>query len=186
MGYLFQRGKTWWFQFYQDGQRVRLSSESTDKRVAQRLLGEQEARVTLHEPLVVRSARVTYDELRTDLVQHYQSTGTRDLIEVNKRLKHLDRVFHGVRATRITGAAITAYIVRRQGEEILSAKKVARRPANGTINREIGVLLKMLRLGYKRDKSGPRPDHRQVERGAATRRLLRGGRVFHRASRVAA
>ena len=52
-----------WIQFYQDGQRVRMTSESTDKAVAKRLLKEHEARVTLKEPVVVRSARVTYDEL---------------------------------------------------------------------------------------------------------------------------
>mgnify|MGYP003513052956 CR=1 FL=1 len=68
MGHLFQRGRMWWFQFYQDGQRVRMSSESTDKAVATQLLKEHDARVTLKEPLVVRSARVTYDELRDDLV----------------------------------------------------------------------------------------------------------------------
>ncbi len=153
MGYVFQRGNVWWFQFYQDGQRVRMSSESTDERVAKQQLEEHEARVTLKEPLVVRSARVTYDELRQDLVQHYQATADRDLVEAGKRLKHLDRAFHGVRASRITGAAITEYIVRRQAEEIVSPKKThRRRPANGTINREVGVLLRMLRLGAEHGK----------------------------------
>ncbi len=34
MGHLYQRGNVWWFQFYQDGQRVRMSSESDDEAVA--------------------------------------------------------------------------------------------------------------------------------------------------------
>ena len=63
MGHLYQRGPVCWIQFYQDGQRVRMTSESTDEAVAKRLLREHEARVTLKEPVVVRSARVTYDEL---------------------------------------------------------------------------------------------------------------------------
>jgi hypothetical protein len=31
MGHLYQRGPVWWIQFYQDGQRVRMTSESTDR-----------------------------------------------------------------------------------------------------------------------------------------------------------
>lgn len=61
MGSLFKRGRVWWIQFYQDGQRVRMTSESEDERVARALLKDREARVTLNEPLVARSTRVTYD-----------------------------------------------------------------------------------------------------------------------------
>ena len=116
MGHLYRRGPVWWIQFYQDGQRVRMTSESPDKDVAKRLLKEHEASVTLKEPVVVRSARVTYEELRTDLVEHYQATGARDLEEAGWRLKHLDRAFRGARANLITAGAITRYIVQRQGE----------------------------------------------------------------------
>ena len=142
MGHLYQRGPVCWIQFYQDGQRVRMTSESPDKAVAKRLLKEHEARVTLKEPVVVRSARVTYDELRKDLVEHYQATGARDLEEAGCRLTHLDRAFRGARANLITAGAITRYIVQRQGEQA----------ANGTVNREVAVLLRMLRLGLERGK----------------------------------
>ena len=85
---------------------------------------------------------MTYDELRTDLVEHYQATGGRDLEEAGWRLKHLDRAFRGARANLISAGAITRYIVQRQGEQA----------ANGTINREVAVLLRMLRLGLERGK----------------------------------
>ena len=111
MGHLYQRGSVWWIQFYQDGQRVRMTSESTDENVAKRMLKEHEARVTLKEPLVASTARVTYDELRKDLVEHYQATGARDLKEAGWRLKHLDGFFRGARASQITAAVITKYIV---------------------------------------------------------------------------
>jgi integrase len=139
---LYRRGRVWWVKFYQDGQSVRMSSGSDDEAVARRLLKEQTARVTLKEPLVVRSARVTYDELRDDLVAHYQATGERDLDEAGWRLRHLDRAFHGLRAGHLTGDAIARYIVKRQQEGA----------ANGTANREVGVLLRMLRLGLERNK----------------------------------
>jgi integrase len=141
-GMIWQRGRTWWIQFYVNGQRVRLSSESDDADAARQLLKEKVARVTLGEPLVVRSARVTYDELRKGLVAHYEATGSRDLDEAGWRLKHLDSAFRGVRASRITGLAITEYIVQRQRAGA----------ANGTINREVAVLLRMLRLGLEHHK----------------------------------
>jgi integrase len=168
MGHLYQRGNVWWIQFYQDGQRVRMTSESDDKDVAKRLLKEHEARVTLKQPLVVQSARVTYDELRKDLLAHYQATGDRDLAEAGWRLKHLDRAFRGARASRITGAAITDYIAQRQQEEIVSPKKKRRRhPANGTINREVGVLLRMLHLGLEHGKVARLPIVHKPKEAAA-------------------
>jgi len=168
MGHLYQRGSVWWIQFYQDGQRVRMTSESDDKDVAKQLLKEHEARVTLKQPLVVKSARVTYDELRKDLVDHYQATNDRDLEEAGWRLKHLDRAFRGARASRIDGATITRYIVQRQQEEIVSPKKKHRRhPANGTINREVGVLLRMLRLGLEHGKVARLPIVHKPKEAAA-------------------
>lgn len=100
------RGTIWWVQFYVNGQRVRLSSESTEESDARTLLKDKLARVTLGEPLIVRSARITYEELRTDLFAHYEATGSRDLAAAGWRLKHLDRAFRGVRASSITGPAI--------------------------------------------------------------------------------
>lgn len=77
---------------------------------------------------MARTARVTYDELRKDLVEHYQATGTRDLKEAGWRLKHLDGFFRGARASQITAAVITKYIVQRQHEEIVkrTSREVAR------------------------------------------------------------
>jgi integrase len=129
-------------QFYVNGQRVRMSTETTDPDRAKRLLKDKLARVTLGEPLVVRAARVTYDELRTDLLAHYTATRARDLREAGWRLAHLDAAFRGVRAAAITAPAITRYIVQRQGAGA----------ANGTINREVGVLLRLLRLGVEHGK----------------------------------
>jgi hypothetical protein len=101
-----------------------------------------EARVILEEPVVASAARVRYDDLRKDLVEHYQATSSRDLEEAGWRLKHLNRAFRHERASQITAAAITRYIVQHQGEKA----------ANGTINREVAVLLRMLRLGLERNK----------------------------------
>jgi integrase len=142
MGYVFQRGNIWWFQFYQDGQRVRMSSDSESESVARQRLKEHEARVTLQEPVVPRAGRVTYDELRADLLAHYQSTGTRAVPEATRRLRHVDRAFRGCRAAALTGPVLAKYIIARQQAGA----------ANGTVNRELGILVKMLRLGVEHHK----------------------------------
>jgi len=54
---LYRRGRIWWIQFYEHGKRLRMSSESTDEAVARRLLRDKLARITLGEPLVIRSRR---------------------------------------------------------------------------------------------------------------------------------
>jgi integrase len=141
-GSIFWNGTKFWLQFYQDGRRVRVNSGSADRAVAEQVLAEKLARVTLKQPLVARAAMVRYEELRKDLVTYYQTRGTRDLPEVTGRLTHLDAFFRGVRAEQITAARITEYIAQRQ----------AAGAQNSTVNREVSVLLRMLRLGVQHDK----------------------------------
>jgi hypothetical protein len=57
-------------------------------------------------------------------------------------LAHLDAFFAGRRVASIGGADVTAYVAARQAEGI----------ANGTINRELAVLGRMLRLAYENAK----------------------------------
>jgi DUF1009 family protein len=76
------------------------------------------------------------------LREHYRTTGSRDLVEAEKRLKHLDAFFRGMRVAGIGGAEATAHVAQRQRQEA----------ANGTVNRELAVLTKMPRLAYENRK----------------------------------
>ena len=73
---------------------------------------------------------------------HYETTGERDLKEVAPRLAHLQRFFRTKRLGSIGPADVTRYVAKRQAEGA----------ANGTINRELGVLGRMLRLAYENGK----------------------------------
>jgi integrase len=173
-GSIYLRGSTYWLKFYQDGDVVRMSSGSEDEKVARRMLREHVAKVALKQPLVVRSLRVGYKELRDDLLSHYRATGSRDVREAQARLRHVDDFFTGWRAAQISSTAITEYIVERQTAGA----------ANGTVNREVEVLLKMLRLGmehhkvallpivHKPKESAPRAGFFEREAFEAVRRLL--------------
>jgi integrase len=142
----------YWLDYYDsDGRRVRVSADTSDYEEARRRLKTKQGKAASGEPVI--SARMTWDELSKELREYYKSTGKRDLKEAGKRLKHLDPYFKGWRIDRITSAAISAYIVKRQAEPIVSpVLKKTKLPANGTVNREISVLLKALKLAVQRGR----------------------------------
>lgn len=159
MGRLFLRtqrdgslGGPWWLDFYNaEGQRVRESSETTDKRKATQMLKDKEGRAARGEPVI--AGRATYEEVRDALLSHYQSTGSRDVAEVGPRVAHLDRHFSGWRADQITSKAVADYIVKRQGETTTSpVQKIVKHPAAGTINREVSILMRALRLAVEHNR----------------------------------
>src|SRR5262249_48162676 len=72
--------------------------------------------------------------------------GCRGLFRTN-HLRHLDKYFSGQRLGSIGGAEATSYVADRQ----------KRGAANGTINRELGVLERLLALAYERNKLTRKP-----------------------------
>ena len=91
--------------------------------------------------------RITYDELARDLRLHYETTGTRGLKEADTRFKALKPFFAGRRAVSITGSLTE--------ESVQYRLKAGVTPA--TVNRELATLIRMLRLGYERDKVAKLP-----------------------------
>jgi integrase len=109
---------------------------------AKRFLKEREGRVATGQPILRGADRIGYEEIAQDLRQHYQTTRSRDLKEAEYRLKHLDSFFAGRRIAAVTSAEIAAYVKKRQAEGA----------ANGTINRDLATLSRMLRLAYENGK----------------------------------
>lgn len=142
MGSLYRRGKVWWCKYYVAGRPARVSTETNKEKEARDFLKDREGRVVAGEPVLPRAGRVRYEEARDDLRTHYETTGSRDLREANGRFAHLDAFFAGRRLVNITGPVIAHYVAQRQGEQA----------ANGTICRELGVLVKMLRFAYENGK----------------------------------
>jgi integrase len=132
----------WWCKYYVNGRPVRTSTGTDKQQEAERFLADRTGRVATGQPILPRADRVRYEELAADLRAHYQVTGCRGLKEAGWRLAHLDRYFAGPRAADIGQAEATAYALQRQ----------AAKASNGTINRELAVLGKMMRLAYKHGK----------------------------------
>jgi integrase len=132
----------WWLSFYTDGKRIRESSRTTNKRKAEDLLKEREGRVVTGQPILPRADKIRYAEARADLLAHYGTFETRDITEAIGRLVHLDRFFDGRRICGIGPADVTDYA---------SARRAAG-AANGTINRELATLSKMLHVAARNNK----------------------------------
>ena len=135
---LYKRGDIWWAKLYKDGIPIYKSTKKTDRREAQRLhdIWAGELR---QNTFLANGDRVRYEELVEELIRHYQNTDGRRLTEVNTRLKHLNRFFRGTRAARIDAALVTRYVEQRK----------AKGAANGTINRELGLLTRLFRLALE-------------------------------------
>jgi integrase len=93
------------------------------------------------------------DEIASDLRAYYRTTKKRNMVEAEKRLKHLDTKFKNWRVAAIDPPAITAYVQHRQEQKA----------ANGTINRELAVLCRMLRLAYENNKLARVPVLRKLK-----------------------
>ena len=142
MGMLYQRGKIWWTKYYVNGRPIRESTGTAKETEARRFLKAKEGRVAIGQPVIPRADRIRYETIAADLHKHYKTSGDRDLTEAEIRLAHLERFFGRRRVVDISGATVTEYVEARQ----------AKGRANGTINRELQTLIRMLRLAYENKK----------------------------------
>jgi hypothetical protein len=85
----------------------------------------------------VRREKVTFTELAEDLKTDYRIQGRKSLERLENSITHLEEVFSNMRAMEINTAGVKRFIDHRQGEGA----------QNGTINRELAALSKMLTLG---------------------------------------
>ncbi len=153
MGMLYQRGNVWWVKYYVNGRAVRESTATEKETEARRFLKDREGKAAIGQPILPRADRIRYEEAAQDLRTHYQVTGTRNLEEAEARLTHLDVFFGPYRLARIGPADAMAYVEKRQKEAA----------SNGTINRELAILGRMLRLAYENGKLLRLPVLRQLK-----------------------
>jgi integrase len=155
-GTLYQRGRTWWIKYRASGRWHFESSGSADKDVARSLLDTRRGQRASGLPVLPRLDRVTYADAAAALRTHYNVTGSRNLAEAELRLAHLDQFFSGYRLVAVTTASCEVYAGKRQGEGA----------ANGTINRELAVLGRMLRLAHEHDLLARVPKIRRLTEAA--------------------
>ena len=139
-GCIYQRPKSpfWWVKIvpYKGAKAIFESSKRTRKDHAQTYLDERlkDYKMDLGH---VRPEQVTFTELAEDLKTDYRIQGRKSLDRLENSITHLEKVFSNMRAMEINTARVKRFIDLRQSEGA----------ENGTINRELAALSKMLNLG---------------------------------------
>jgi len=142
MDMIYKRGEVFWIKYYLNGRPIRESTRQTKEKKALDLLKEREGRVRLNLALPGRIDRVTFSEAADALVNHYVSSGDRNVKEVKGKLKAVRAYFDHHRLPSIDEDTIDKYIGTRQAAGL----------SNATINRELSILGTALRLAEERKK----------------------------------
>jgi integrase len=165
MGSLYQRGNTWWIKYYRQGTCFRESSGSTKKMVAKKLLARREGDIAKGKVPAINFEKVTFDELVQDFIMDYEINEKKSIERARSSIRHLEKEFKGVRVPAITTQRIQEHYIHSRkkwlcencseqfhiGADVCcpscGSKKLQKGAANGTINRELAALRRILNLG---------------------------------------
>jgi len=135
---LYKRGQTWWINFSYKGKQVRHSTETNDKKLAEKIHHKIMTEVNEGKWFErLPGEDVTFRELAEDLISDYKMNLRKSLWRADISIRHLAESFGGMRAADITSSSIKDYIAKRQQEGA----------ENGTVNRELSILKRMFSLG---------------------------------------
>lgn len=128
----------YWIKFHVNGVPVRESTQTANKRKAQRFLNTRLAQVSNGSFLSLKAERTTVQELADDFLRDYRVNNRKSFHDVQERwMLHLEPFFGHLRASRVSSDLIVKYVDSRQQQGA----------ANATINRELAALKRMFRLG---------------------------------------
>lgn len=111
-----KEGAVWWVQYYYQGKRYRESSGSTRRADAVKLLRRRLAEIGQGRLVGPDAERVTFENLKTLILDDYRVNARRSLERLGTALKHLGRFFESYKALHITTDRVNAYIRERQEE----------------------------------------------------------------------
>jgi integrase len=140
MGMIYKRGEVFWIKYYSAGKPIRESTGTTKQKEAERFLKDREGRVAIGAPALPKLERLRFAEAADGLIEHYRVTGSRQLKDVHGKLKPVRAFFDHYRLVGIDQRSITTYMNERQTKGL----------SNATINRELSLLGKALRLAEER------------------------------------
>ena len=139
MGMVYKRGLTYWIKYYQNGKPFFESSKSKKKMVASTLLKQREGDISQGKIPGFYFERVTFEELAKDFLRDYEINKKKSIVKAKTSINHLNKSFKDMKANRINTIEINAYIQNRLDEGA----------ANGTINRELAALKRMMNIGAR-------------------------------------
>ena len=140
MGMLCKLGKIFWIKYYVGGKPIRESTGTSKQKQAEQFLKDREGRVAIGAPALPKLERLRFAEAADALIEHYRVTGSRQLKDVQSKLKPVQAFFEHYRLVGIDHASITTYMSQRQAVGL----------SNATINRDLSLLGKALRMAQER------------------------------------
>jgi integrase len=137
---LYKRDSVWWMSFTYNGKQIRRSTETEDKKLAQRIFDKLKGEIAEGKHYGLNIEKIEFEDLKADLINDYKLNSRKSLGRAEISLKHLGSFFDGMKVKEITSKLIESYIIARQEEDNAS---------NSTINRELSALKRMFTLGAR-------------------------------------
>jgi integrase len=138
----------WWVKYHVGGRPQQVSSNSTKKEDAKKLLREREHLVDQGAAITADVGKLRFDDAADDLVNDFKSNKKKSLRTVELRIrKHLTPFFGGRRMSAISTTLVRQFTVLRQGAGA----------SNGEINRELSLLKRAFTLAVQAGKLMTRP-----------------------------
>jgi integrase len=135
---LYKRGKVWWISFVYQGKHYRKSTETTDKKLAQKVFYKLKGEIAEGKlPGIYLEKAITFEDLAEDFLTDYRINGRDTLNKAEKSVEYLKTSFEGMRAAEITTDKVKSYIKHRMNQGL----------SNASINRELAALKRMFHLG---------------------------------------
>jgi len=136
---LYKRGQTWWISFSYKGKRVRHSTETDDKKLAEKIYHKVMTEVVEGKYFTSPVEDVNFQGLAEDYLSDYRINLRKSLWRAEVYVKHLGKSFEGRMAGDITTEDAKKYISKRLQEGA----------SNATVNRELSALKRMFSLAAK-------------------------------------
>lgn len=141
-GRIYQRGAVWWVEYWHRGTRVRESSQSTERRVAQRLLQTRRRTAGTAQFIAPKTEQLPFTELTVLYLKDQRDNRRRSLDHAERYVRNLLAAFGEDRALDVTGDRIEAYRDQRRAAGLAPA----------SVNRELAALRRMFKLAVRKGK----------------------------------
>ncbi len=140
-GRVYQRGNTWWIEFWHRGKQFRESGGPSEKKARIKLKARMKE--ILGDRFVgLKEERLTVAELLGNLILHLETKGARSVRAYRYHVTPVREFFSLTLAVDVTTARV---------EEFIKKRREAGR-TNATINRETGALKQALNLARKQGR----------------------------------
>lgn len=127
---LFKRGEIWWMSFSYQGKQIRRSTETPDRKLAQRIFDKIKGEIAEGKWFErLPGEDYTFQDMMNNYLEEYSSRkGSKDRDQVS--LKHLVPFFGNKTITKITPKEVSQYKTLRRKEKAAPA----------TVNRELALM----------------------------------------------